>query len=260
MLCAKYAYFLDFFPHASIQKTNSLITSTILENTRWHEICVGVFFVYVAFVCCTIVQETDDTFQNGSKKEKIYKNPIIHNVYAIPNGAHTHIVSLFPSLLHLVPPKMLMLWLSLGKQSHYCVTHTIRKIKWANMYKNIHTWAKTKRYSKRKCDETNNEQRVKPKTEFWPYQFCAGLNSLVFVYHMEAKKECVPLCVCVWYLDARAKKGTSSKQTEALLLDDPFWWLSSNNFVMFAIIICRDTIIKIYFLWRNRFSMGISSE
>lgn len=33
------------------------------------------------------------------------------------------------------------------------------------------------------------------------------------------------------------------------MLVDPFWWLSFNNFVMFAIIICRDTIIKFYFLW-----------
>lgn len=98
------------------------------------------------------------------------------------------------------------------------------------------------------------EREKNPKANFGSYQFCAGLVSLVFVCHMDEE---------ISKFVVRKPKGKngrrsygSSKQTEELLLDDPFRWLSSNNFVMFAIIICRDTIIKIYFLWQKSFFHG----
>lgn len=98
------------------------------------------------------------------------------------------------------------------------------------------------------------EREKNPKANFGSYQFCAGLVSLVFVYHMDEEKSKFVV------RKPKGKNGRrsygSSKQTEELLLDDPFRWLSSNNFVMFAIIICRDTIIKIYFLWQKSFFHG----
>lgn len=84
-----------------------------------------------------------------------------------------------------------------------------------------------------------------PKKErIFSYQFVVPFAS-------DSAGFCLSYRKWVWRRERKKRNGIA-------IVSDPFLLgYLANNFVMFAIIICRDTIIKIYFLWRKSHLVGV---